>query len=1339
MYGIRLAATSGVIAWSPPRPAPRPLQVPSSSAALVLLALVGIAGATVTSTVSHSMPRSAASVGARAQGAAPQTLAALPLGFEANAGQGPAGAQFVARTSGYSLALTPAVLAFALAPPKGSNAAPSVVRMTLLGANPAAAGTGEGVQNGRVNYLLGKDPTQWFTGIARYAQIVYHRAYPGIDVVYHSNAGRLEYDFVVAPGANTAVIRLGFEGVRGLSVDAAGALLLPTAAGTVRLHAPHLYQDLSRGRRAVTGRFALDAHGRVGFAVGAYDRSRPLVIDPTIAFSTYIGGTSDDDGNSVAIDSAGNVYITGITASSDWPATSGAYQTTNPTGTYTGQVSKFSPTGALVYSTYLGGTSGTTRAVGIGVDSSGDAIVDGETGASDYPTTAGAFETSPTGSAGSPGFLTKLNASGSGLVYSTYVGDGIDGESDEGAQAGVSVDSSGNAYFAAPTCASDFPTTTGAFQTSRKGCNNMVVAKFTSAGALVYSTYVGGSGNDAGRSIAVDSSGNAYVEGITSSSDFPVTTGAFQTTNKGNGDAFVFKLNPTGTGLVYATYLGGSGGEFGDSSDHGGIAIDPSGDAYVTAGTTSSDFPVTTGAFQTTLKAGNNAFVSELNPSGSGLVYSTYLGGTGSDTGREIAVDSAGDAFVVGDTVSSDFPLVRPTQAAYGGGQDGFVTKIAPGGASLLFSTYLGGSGYENPKGIALQGGTLAVTGATGSSDFPTVKPFQASNAGPGDGFVTSYNIIDLLNLTQSASTTLASEGQSVTYTMAVSNDGSDGDATGVTLTDPLPAGVTYVSATPSQGSCSQSGGTVTCALGPLPANSSAGVTITVTTPNASATLVNTATVSADQTDPDPYDNTATTTVYVDAADLSITQKPSAQPARDGQALTYTLGIANAGPNAATHVSVVDPLPADVTFTSATATQGSCTQTAGTVTCALGAMAEGDTATVIETTTVHDQTGTSLVNTATVSSDEVDQNASNNSATTTTLVNGPGCGETITKTTTLTADIGPCLANGVIIGTDHITLNLNGHRIFGRSTRQDDIAGIRLPVRVGVTVENGSLDSFSEGIFVNSGSGNTIKKMNVHDNVGPPNLNADFGDGLLLESSAFNKVLTNTFTRNGTFDNIGIFGLDANYNVIQGNTLTNSVTPGVTFGGGQGVGIDAFLFLGDPRRGNSLWGNNVIGNTITGNQGAGISSVSNVNGKYEHNTIENNGDDPFNFPDNGIGLQNDANATANTNDLVAYNTILGNGQDGIQALNTFGNRILNNTTGGNNANSQGYYDLEDTNGNCSSNTWLNNTYGSGGVNPACLASTNQGPPAAAARASQALPPHAASPPRRYVPAWKGVS
>ncbi|HET9050878.1 MAG TPA: right-handed parallel beta-helix repeat-containing protein, partial [Candidatus Dormibacteraeota bacterium] len=446
---------------------------------------------------------------------------------------------------------------------------------------------------------------------------------------------------------------------------------------------------------------------------------------------------------------------------------------------------------------------------------------------------------------------------------------------------------------------------------------------------------------------------------------------------------------------------------------------------------------------------------------------------------------------------------------------------------------------------------------------------------------------------------------------------------------------------------------------------------------------------------------------HVGKVDLSIAQAASTNVATVGQPLSFSMTIGSRAP--ATGVTMKDVLPASLRYVSAKSSQGSCSAANGTVTCALGAIADGGSAQV--TVTVTGVTAGAVTNTATVSANQPDIDPTNNSATASTFINGSTCGEVITSSTKLSADVGPCLGDGVIIGADGITLNLNGHSIIGSGTKVDDVAGIRLPFRNSVTIENGSVTGFAAGIFINSGGGHTITNMNIHDNLGPAAfLTADFGDGIFMQYSSANRILNNQIIHNGHFDGVGIYGLDSNFNLIQGNTISKTTDEGVRLYG-VGVSLDSFNFFGEPRRGESIYGNNVIGNTIDDNSAAGISSVSNVNAQYLNNDIERNGlgdNQNFVFPDNGIGLQSNANATATTNILVQNNRVLNNGGDGIEADFTNGNRILNNTTNGSGTNTtlRGQSDLDDFNGNCTSNSWTGNTYGSGGVSPACLASTN---------------------------------
>jgi RHS repeat-associated protein len=683
--------------------------------------------------------------------------AQLPLSFEANQGQTDAQVNFLSRGDGYSLFLTPGEAVLSLHRPANSatgnaeaGSTPAVVRMQLVGGNPSAQASGLDPLPGRSNYFVGNDPTQWHTDIPTYGRVRYQDVYPGVDLIYYGSQRQLEYDFVVAPHADPGQIRLQFAGVDSLAVDGQGNLVLRTAGGEVVEHAPIIYQEVAGARQRVASGYAISGDDEVGFRLSAYDPNRPLIIDPVLSYSTYLGGSSGDYGHGIAVDAAGNMYIAGFTRSMDFP-TQNPFQNSNH-GDADIFVAKLNSQGsALLYSSYIGG-GGYDQAFDIAVDSSGNAYLIGNTNSRDLPTTPGSFQPSFGGggsgfNAGDDGFVIKVSSTGSSLVYSSYLG----GRGNDSPQA-IALDSLGNAYVVG-VAFSGFPTTPGAFQPSYGGGgDDAFVVKVNATGtALVYSTYLGGSGLDQGeQGIAVDALGNAYVVGSTDSQNFPTTPGAFQTTFAGGGfrygDAFVTKLNPTGSALVYSTYLGGN------SNDGAfGVAVDPAGSAYVAGFTLSRNFP-TANAFQGSYGGGagypngfggGDSFVAKLNPAGSALVYSTYLGGSGDEEILGIAVDEFGSAYVTGTTASANYPTANPTQAGYaGGGGDAFLTKISAPGSGLVYSTYLGGAGGEDGVAIALDShGGVYVTGDTGSSDFPTSNPLQANYRGGTDAFVTRYNL----------------------------------------------------------------------------------------------------------------------------------------------------------------------------------------------------------------------------------------------------------------------------------------------------------------------------------------------------------------------------------------------------------------------------------------------------------------------------------------------------------------------------------------------------------------------------------------------------------------------
>lgn len=838
----------------------------------------------------------------------------LPLAFEANRGQTDGQVKFLSRGSGYTMFLTQGEAVLSLRKPSAVSDQPSafrnpkfearnstitnqqseifnlpsllprptdafanlqsaidnslipnpetrkpaVLRMKLVGANPKAKVTGLDELPGKSNYFLGNDPKKWRTNVSTYAKVKYKGVYPGIDLVYYGNQRQLEYDFVVSPGANPKAITLEIDGAvraQGLAplrVDGGGDLVIGTEAGEIRLHKPVVYQPNPESRipnpgfsttdngprttanhqssidnrQFLDGRFVLrspsignrqssigNSRFEIAFEIASYDPRLPLVIDPVLSYSTYLGGSGGDIANAVAVDADGNAYVTGSTTSIDFP-TASAYQA-NCSRAYNCRdvfVTKLNAAGSsLVYSTYVGG-DGYSRGHEIAVDSFGNAYITGHTYSPYFPT-LNAFQTSRNGFWDA--FVFKLDPTGSALLYSTFLGGSGNEAPYDSWSGGIAVDSAGNAYVTGTTDTADFPTK-NALQTAYGGgtcgtppdetfpCPDAFVAKFNTnlsgEESLVYSTYLGGSRADRGFDIAVDLSGNAYVTGLTGSIDFPTTPGAFQTAYTGDrGNGFVTKLDSMGCLLVYSTFLGGDRDEKAES-----IAVDAAGNAYITGGTNSTDFP-TLNAFQEHLGGGwcslpgyqyecDDDFVTKLNPQGSGLVYSTYLGGSGGEHAPAIAVDPSGNVYVVGVTfAANDFPVANPIQDTYASGTcddppladpcfDVTVSKLSPLGG-LVFSSYLGGTGNEGSGGIAVDpSGNIYVAGTAWSTDFPiTPGAFQASLGGAGDGFVAKIAPAD---------NTPAGSGVGVTLTNAVAltfDSVATSGTTGVTRTNTGP------------------------------------------------------------------------------------------------------------------------------------------------------------------------------------------------------------------------------------------------------------------------------------------------------------------------------------------------------------------------------------------------------------------------------------------------------------------------------------------------------------------------------------------------------------------------
>ena len=830
---------------------------------------------------SRSMTSKSGNIASAARGRVQANFAALPLAFEQNVGQSDPVVRYVARGNGYKLFLTSSEAIFRLHKrgedsevrdmimnrrigPSGvrsmlrrraqqkSKELLATVRMSMLGANPAAQVNAGAPQSGKVNYFIGNDPSRWRSDVPLFGQVSYRNLYPGIDLAFRGNGKQLEFDYLVNPGANTGSIALGFQGAEQVATNAAGDLILTTAAGPVEMHRPIAYQEKDGMRQTVDVRFVASAN-RVTFAVGLYDRSRQLVIDPTVTYSTYFGGDTADYGLAIAVDASGNELIAGATDSDTIPG----WKTATNGASFDVFVTKVNSAGVLQFTTEFGGSDDDFPG-GIAVDSTG-IYVSGTTDSSDFPVTPGAAQTTFVGggpNGNNDAFAAKLTLTGS-ITWATFING-----SDSTSGLAVAVDTSQNVYVVGETFAPDLGGVTGGVNPlphgnalnlgSGSGDDDGYIVKVNSTGsAFDLVSYIGGSSGDLATGVALDGSGNIYVSGETVSIDLPVTAGVVQskcgsdgtcnntTANGPLDDAFVFAIAADLAGYNYGTYYGGS-----NVDDALAIAADSAGDAFITGLSQSSDFPTAGTPYQSTLAGAENAFAVELNPTGSAAIYGTYLGGSGTDLGVAIALDRSTPAniYVTGQTSSSDFPTVNPTQAALSGTTDAFVSVLSPIQKTALFSTYLGGGGDEDQLAGAIgldSTEKIYVTGDTDSGNgstaaFPTKAALdttygggtcvsKATNVPCTDAFIVAYGPATVPDFVITASA----------LSPASVNPGSNATST-VTVTA-LNAYSNTINLT-----CSVSGGgspAPTCALSSASTTGSGTSSLTVTTTGTSGAL----------------------------------------------------------------------------------------------------------------------------------------------------------------------------------------------------------------------------------------------------------------------------------------------------------------------------------------------------------------------------------------------------------------------------------------------------------------------------------------------------------------------
>jgi len=817
------------------------------------------------------------------------SIAGLPLNFERNLGQAPEQVQYLAHGPAYAIAITEQGAALTLGGGARASESPQVIRLRVHGANHASIPTAEDPLPGRVNYFIGNDPSRWRTNIATYTKVRYAGVYPGIDLIYYGTQGKLEYDFAVAPGAAPKKIGLSFEGARGLRVDDQGDLRIRTQGREIAFRRPVAYQVNEQGQRApVTASYRV--HGNeVRFEVGGYDHSKQLIIDPVLSYFSYLGGSGYDiagvatptgspfntSGQAAAIDSAGDLYVTGYTESTNFPVKA-AYETapakvqggTPPSGF----VTKFAPDGkSVIFSTYLGGTVGSDQAFSIAVDSSGNAIVVGTTGSNDFPVTSGAYQTvcnpkftagpnvevpNCPGGSGIAAFVSKFSPSGA-LLYSTF----LSGSNTNTTAYAVAVDTTGRAYVAGVTFPGaivpagiganqqiPFPTTPGAvlttppYSTGGGGYQNVLSAQqdaFISVfdptlSTLLYSSLFGepqvsnaglgfeGASFTIGQAVTVDAAGNFYLAGTSEDASLETTAGAYEASASSCGTvtnntllncAFVAKFSPVSSGtpsLIYGTYLGHTvSGAYGDLMT--GIAADAAGDAYISGYTNQATFPTTLGAYQTTCDQygvnGNtdtecgSAFIAKLNPSGTALLAGTYFGGYYAGANGipdnvtsmgPIVLDAVGNVYI-GGVAANGLPQVNPlgTNDGTGGATSPFVAELSPNLTTLMFSTLFstGGQSQTAVDGLAVDGsGNIYIAGSVGSppSSAATSGAFQSAyGGGTSDAFVAKIMIHTPTTTTLGAAPASATAGTAVNLTATVAEVGGTSVPTGtVTFKD---------------------------------------------------------------------------------------------------------------------------------------------------------------------------------------------------------------------------------------------------------------------------------------------------------------------------------------------------------------------------------------------------------------------------------------------------------------------------------------------------------------------------------------------------------------------------
>ncbi|MBI5670636.1 MAG: DUF11 domain-containing protein [Chloroflexi bacterium] len=927
----------------------------------------------------------------------------LPLSFVPDVRQDAAETQFQVSTANGSLLFKPTQVTLAL--PGGQNPL-TIIQLRFDGASESTEIVGAELLPGKVNFLTGNDPTAWLTDVPTYEGVIYRNLYPGIDLEFNGVDGLLKGTYTVNPGADPTQIRWRYEEAESLSVDTVTGdlnVMLPNG-NELTERAPIAWQPIKGHDVPINVQYQLEQDKSIHFSIEDYNSAYPLILDPTLVYCSFIGSSNANSGTGIAVDSSGNIYLSGYVATTPsgyyFPIVN-PFQAKNGAAAYNDYdafVTKLNPEGnRVLFSTYIGGLY-SDKALDMAIDSAGNVYLTGVTQSMNFPTQNALYsvpidDVCLSKICSDQAFALKLSAEGNSLIYSTFLGGSATDEGDA-----IAVDDEGNAYVAGKTYSADFPTV-NALKATRGGSVDVFLLKINTNGTAVdFSTYIGGSGFEALPDIELDNGGNIYLIGQTGSSDFPVTAAnAFQLAIGGENDAFIMKLNRSASSAMYASYLGGAGNDVGQA-----IAVDSGGNIYLT-GVANDGFPTTPGAYDRTVGAiGPDAFIAKINPNVSGsasLVYSSFLGGAREEAPLDVVAFEDGTAYVVGRTESINFPLVNAIQSNPNNTStdyDGFISRMNPSGSNLIFSTLLngqtvGGDFFDSITAVAGDArGNIYVTGTSKSTDFPITpnayQPHNADNMGAGVFLVKIAPYT--LDIEQWVNDSTVSEGSTVTFTLSLTNRGPN-SANNIVVEDSLPAGLSFVSAS-GAGNYNSSDGT--WSLNSLFSGQTASLNLqtTVDANTSGMTITNTAQVSQ-FTPADLYsaNDSASVSISVGKVDLGVTLTADNTAPSPGGAVTYSVNAVNRSRLVgATGVVVTDLLPPEVSFVSASSSQGNYEP--GNGEWVIGTLEAEESVTLNIVTTVNSVApGTTFTNTVSIRGDQPDPVDSNNNSSLAILV--PSC------------------------------------------------------------------------------------------------------------------------------------------------------------------------------------------------------------------------------------------------------------------------------------------------------------------------------------------------------------